>query len=117
MAKIYAQGYELVLSNSGSLAAKASISGSVVCPGYQRLVGIMRSDASAALGSGSGLLIEQSTDYGASFKIMSASYAMTACGTVLVNQTIYGNAARVTFYNGNVGAASNADAFFALYPI
>jgi len=117
MAKIYAQGYELVLANSGSLAAKASISGSAIAPGYSRLVGVYRSDASAAIGSGSGLTVFQSTDYGVNWKIISASYAVTACAVTTVNQTVYGNAVRIVAYNGNAGAASNVDAFFALYPI
>jgi hypothetical protein len=117
MAKVYAQGVEVVLANSGSLAAKALISGSAISSGYQRLVGVLRTDASAAIGSGSGLTIWQSTDYGATFKINSASYATAACSNTTVNQVVYGNAVKVDYYMGNVGAASNVDAFFALYPI
>jgi len=117
MAKIYAQGYEPVLTYSGSLAAQANISGSMVCPGYQRLVGVIYSDASAGIAAACGLVIKQSTDYGANYRITSASYAMTASTFITINQTIYGNAVKVAFYNGSACAASTLDVFFALYPI
>jgi hypothetical protein len=117
MAKIYAQGYEPVLIYSGSLAAQANISGSMVCPGYQRLVGMIYSDASAGIAAACGLVIQQSANYGTSYRAITASYAMTACTMVSVNQVIYGNAVKVAFYNGSACAASALDAFFALYPI
>jgi hypothetical protein len=116
MSRIYAQATPDVLKSSGSLAAKALISGSLASEGYARIVGIVRSDASATGAAASGLSIWYSTDYGANFKVMSACYAVTACAASLINMTNYGTNIKVLFYNGAT-AASNVDIHLCLYPI
>ena len=122
MAKIYAQGVTEVLVNSGSNVAKwANISGSQVSIGYARLVGMFYANASASPGGGavapSGLVIEQSVDYGRRWDYVSASQSVTASAASVFNFPVYGNAVRVSFYTGNTEAASICNAYFALYPV
>jgi len=118
MAKIYAQGVTEVLVNAGSNVAKwASISGSAVSIGYASLVGMFYANASACPGAASGLVIEQSADYGRRWDLISASQSVTASAASTFDIPIYGNAVRVTFYTGNTTAASICNAYFALYPV
>jgi len=120
MAKIYAQGVTTALSYSGNVAKWANISGSVVCPGYARLMGMFYANASASPGttlSPSGLMIWQSADLGSTWDIISASQSVSPSAASSFNLPIYGNAVKVAFYTGNTEAASLTRAFFALYPV
>lgn len=117
MAKIYAQGVEPVFVTTASLAISASTSGSAITQGYARLVGIICSDASAAVGAASGLKIQQSSDYGVHWDIVSASYALAACTAASVNITLVGNAARVTWWNGATNAASQPRMALYAFPV
>jgi hypothetical protein len=117
MAKIYAQGVETVLAYTGAVAKWESISGSVVCPGYARLVGMFYANASASPGAASGLVIHQSADYGATWDILSASQSVSPSAASVFNLPIYGNAVRVAFYSGNTTAASLTRAFFSVFPV
>ena len=117
MSRIYAQATESVLDTSSSLAISASIGGSALSFGYTRLVGLFRTDGSAAAGAGSGLHITQSADNGVTWDLLSASQAIAACTSASCNINILGNAVRVIYWNGATAIASTMRASFRLYPI
>jgi hypothetical protein len=117
MSKLYVQGGEPIFRTTASLAISASISGSCICEGYARLVGLFCSDASAAIGAASGLEIRQSCDYGAHWDSITASYALAACVSGSINAPLVGNAVRVTWWNGATAAASQPRIAFYAFPV
>ena len=107
MSKLYVQQTETVLSSSAILLATGSISGSLTCEGYAKLVGIVYSSMSAAAGAGSGVNVMQSLDYGANWDALSASNPIKAVTGSTFDIPIYGNAIKVQIWNG----ASSASVF------
>jgi len=105
-----------VLGQTTALTASGSISGSMVSEGFSRLIGAIWSNASAAVGSGSGLHIFQSSDYGQNWDLTSASYQVTASAASAINVTVVGNAVKVQLWNGAT-AASLFRCSFRLAPV
>ncbi len=114
--KLYVQGTETILASSALLGVSASVAGSAVALGHAKVVGLLWSDASAAVGAGSGLHIQQSSNYGTTWDLVSASYAITASTGVSVSQEVVGNAVKIQFWNG-VTAASLFRSLFYLRPV
>lgn len=113
MARIYSQKMPVVFEYSGSLAADAELSGSLICNGYARLVGMIVSTASS---EGSGLGIRQSADYGQNFNLTTASDAIsTGAGSTSHSVEILGNAVLIDYENGSESASVYA--FYTLRPI
>jgi hypothetical protein len=105
MAKIYVQNSPCPWGSSASMAASGTqSSGSFPTTGYARLVGTLNS--SASLVAGSGLRVEQSTDFGSNWDYAS-DWAPTACSGSGFSIEIIGDAAKITITNG----ADNADVF------
>ena len=117
MTKIYVQKPEYVLlSTSTTLSATGSMSGSLICEGYAKLVGTIYSSMSAAEGAGSGLNILQSADYGATWDVLSASNAIKAVAASQLSYDIFGNAVKVQIWTG-ASAASVLRTAWYLRPI
>jgi len=116
MAKIHVLNTPTVLDTTAAQTAKGYTSGSLVCDGFSRLVGLLYSNASAAVGSASGLVIRQSADGGANWDVVSASYQVTASAASVFNVNLLGNAVKVEFWNGAT-AASLFRCSFRLMPI
>ena len=116
MSKIYVQSAPAVLESTASLAISASTSGSAVCNGYAKLVGVFWSNASAAVGAASGLNILQSANLGQNWDLTSASYTVTASAASAISVDVVGNAVKVQFWNG-VTAASLFRTAWYLRPI
>lgn len=105
MGKTYAQQTNIVLESvSPCLGAGASISGSSICHGFVKLVGLFRSDVDTE--TGSGLRIEQSADFGGSWDYTSASDLIAASVATGCSVDIVGNAVKVTIISG--GSAASA---------
>ena len=113
MAKRFIRRHVSLIDSSGSLAANAIITGSSVSQGLEVLRGMWFSDV--ATSTGSGLLIQQSSDFGQSWNLISASDQVGACGTQTYDVTLLGNAVKVTACNG-AAIASNVQATFYLLP-
>jgi len=115
---LHSQVMPIVFSASayGAVAAKEDASGSLISNGYARLVGIFRSDAAVALGAGSGLYVEQSSNWGGNWDITSASCQITACAASTFDLEVLGNAVRVRLINGDT-ATSRIRCNFMLRPI
>ena len=114
MAKVYVQEPKTVWSRTASLASSGSASGSRLCEGYTRWVGILIT-SNSLMASGSGLRIWHSTDQGSNWDGVE-DYTVSTCSGSLFSGSLYGNA--VKFY-AKV-AAGNACAFraaFRIYPI
>ena len=95
MSRIYGQAAISVWSASAPIVASASItSGSFVCFGYTRLVGILYTDASAK--AASGLRIAQSSNMGANWDYRT-DYAPTACSGSGYSIEVVGNAAKIDY--------------------
>ena len=98
MSKLYVQSFPELLKFSGSLAAGASISGSLPCAGYSQLVGYITSSGSPE--TGSGLCVQQSVNGGSTWDINSGSYASAVAFTSSCMIDIIGNAVNVRFAAG-----------------
>lgn len=116
MSKIYVQQPAYVLHSTASLVATGSVSGSLISQGYSKLRGMFYSSMSAAGGTGSGLHILQSSDYGINWDIISASYPVKAVTASAMEVDIVGNAVKVQTWTG-ASAASVLRASFYLLPI
>ncbi len=115
MAKTSAQDVkEVLIDISGSFAANASVSGSADCAGYSRLVGLFRSDVATT--TGSGLIVEQSSDRGLNWDFVSASDLIGACTITACEVTIFGNAVRVTASNAATEGSAMRTAWY-LQPV
>ena len=115
--KLYIQNVPVVWQTTASVVASGSTSGSVLCAGYARLVGTFYANASAAGGTGSGLHITQSPDYGTNWDIITASYPITASAASSFDVAVVGNAVKVQVWNGVTEAASLMRAWFVLRPV
>ncbi len=114
MSKIYVQSFPELLKFSGSLAAGASISGSLPCAGYSQLVGYITSSGSPE--TGSGLCIQQSVNGGSTWDINSGSYAGAVAFTSSCMLDIIGNAVNVRFAAGAASLAA-VRLLFQLKPV
>ncbi len=114
MSKIYVQAFPELLKFSGSLAAGASISGSLPCAGYSQLVGYITSSGSPE--TGSGLCVQQSVNGGSTWDINSGSYAGAAAFTSSCMLDIIGNAVNVRFAAGAASLAA-VRMLFQLKPV
>ena len=114
MAKIYVQNTETLFTHSGSIAIAASVSGSMACQGYAKIVGGFRTDAVSE--TASGVRVEQSFDRGLTWPIVSSSALGSACAASGFDVAVVGDYARFVWKNG-AGAASNAYANIYLRPI
>ena len=104
MARIYAQKFPVIsASAAATLGISGSFSGSALCAGYSRAVGMLY--ASEASKAASGLIIHQSSDFGENWDIVSASDALAGSGTLSESVEIVGNAIRVTYRNGATAAS------------
>lgn len=112
--RIYPQATASLLIHSGSLAAGASISGSVYARGYARLVGYVATNASTV--AACGIFVEQSGNSSGSWDVISASNAIAACAIAACDTAIVGDWVRVRLHNGAT-AASIYRANFYLRPI
>lgn len=112
MARLYAQATTEVLSTGASLAANGTVTGSAICHGYAKLVGLLYSNAS---GTASAIRIRQSSDYGAHWDY-EALYPIAASVASVFSLELYGNAVKVSASMG-AGAASLFRAHFDLRPI
>jgi hypothetical protein len=77
---------------------------------------MLYSNASADAGTGCGLHIQQSADYGANWDITTASYTVTASAASSFDIAIVGNAVKINMYNG-LTAASLFRTWFVLRPV
>lgn len=93
MAKIYVQKFPAVLVSSASFVATACPSGSMLCGGYSRIVGIVY--AGCTMDTGSAIRVEQSADKGTNWDYKT-EYSMSACSGSAFSINIVGNAVRVT---------------------
>ena len=114
MSKLYIQNTPTLFNLSGSFAAAGSTSGSLGSAGYAKIVGVFRSDVVSE--TGSGLRIEQSSNGGTNWDIISASCLASACAASSFSVEVVGNAVRLFWRNG-AGAASAARINFFLRPI
>lgn len=113
MSKLYIQGFNEVWLSSASLSAGGSqTSGSFITAGYNVLVGILATNASAK--SASGLRIWQSCDNGKNYDYWT-DYAPTACSGSAFSITIYGNVAKIDYITDD--AASLMRTAWHLRPI
>lgn len=113
MSKIHAQDAETVLATTASLAVNGTVSGSMICAGYARLMGTVISNAST---TAIGLVVQHSANQGANWDYTSGSYTIAACSGSGFDIPIYGNAVKVSASNGAT-AASLFRAFFWLRPV
>ena len=102
MSKIYVQNMPVVLDYSASLAAKGSTTGSLICNGYARIVGLHWSNASAE--SVSGLEVRQSANGGTNWDYVTR-YVPAANSGSAFSVEIIGDAVQV-FYKTDSAAAS-----------
>ncbi len=114
MSKLYVQSSASVLDYSGAIAgcnngAGASISGSLYCNGYSRLVGGLY--LAASLESASGFRVMQSFDGGTNWDLKSACITLAA-GTSSFSYEIFGDAVKVNIANG-----STANTFRTLWRV
>ncbi len=103
MSKLYVQSSASVLGYSDALAGSdagigGSISGSLFCDGYSRLVGGL--SLSASLQSGSGFQVSQSFDRGVNWSLLSACQTLAA-GASPFSYEIVGDAVMVKLSNGS----------------
>lgn len=112
MTRLYSQANAIVLATSASLPVNGTITGSLVCLGYTKLIGLLWSNAS---GTASALRIQQSSNYGSTwdYETLYPIAASTASGFSL---DLYGNAVKVSASMG-AGAASLFRANFSVRPI
>ncbi len=111
MGRLYGQATPTVLNFSGSMAAGASISGSISSRGYSTMVGgVYTSDSTIAA---CGIRVDQSFDQGQTWAITSASNALANNASAACSVTIQGDAIKVYFQNG-ITAASRVRATFYL---
>ena len=102
MSRIFSQKFPVVWQSSASLAAAGSAtSGSFVCNGYARLVGVLISNASAK--AASGLRISQSVDSGSNWDY-STDYAPTACSGSAFSIEVVCIAVKVNFISYSAGS-------------
>ncbi len=94
MAKIYVQHFPVVLQSSASILAATCPSGSMVCNGYSRLIGLVF--AGCALDTACSLTVDQSSDYGATWDMRTASCTITTDVSASFSFSIIGNAVKVT---------------------
>lgn len=113
MAKIFAQKTETVLNSTAALGAGASISGSLVCEGFAKIMGLVVTNAS--LDDASSIRIYQSLSHGASWD-QQGDFILTACSGSPYTCPLYGNAVKVLIKNG-AGAASIFRTNWYLLPI
>ncbi len=93
MARIYAQKFPVLSScTGGSLLVGASFTASMPCNGYAYLMGFIRTDQ--ALGA-SGVLVQQSIDYGQNWDYVSASDTLGANASAACKVEIIGNAVQI----------------------
>lgn len=112
MARLYAQATTEVLRTSASLAVNGTITGSLICHGYAKLVGLLWSNAS---GTASAIRVQQSSNYGANWDYETL-YPITASTASAFDVTLYGNAVKISASNGAT-AASLFRAVFNLRPV
>lgn len=113
MTRTYAQSVVNILTYSASLAAAASISGSLSSVGYARLVGTLFSSASSA--AGCSLMIDQSGDGGTNWDQLSACDISTESGSGFSIELV-GDAVRVRFHTAD-DDASAIRALWTLRPV
>ena len=112
MSRIYAQAIDPVWETTASLVVNANVSGSAICHGYAKLVGMAWSNAST---NASKFQVWQSSNYGTTWDSVT-NYTVTASTASTFSIDIYGNAVKVSCSNGAT-AASLFRAYFALRPI
>ena len=112
MSRFYAQVAPTLLVSTSTLGVGAVITGSLLSQGYTKLIGLAWSNASS---TASGIRIQQSSNYGASWDYENL-YTITASAASAFDVTIYGNAVKVSASMGAT-AASLFRATFALRPI
>jgi hypothetical protein len=112
MSRIYAQAIEPVWETTASLAVNANVSGSAVCEGMAKLVGIAWANAST---NASKFQIWQSSNRGANWDYVT-NYTISPSTASAFSVDIVGNAVKVSCSNGAT-AASLFRAYFALRPI
>ncbi len=113
MSKIFAQKTENVLNSTTALLASGSISGSLVCEGFTKIMGMVISNAS--LDDASSIRLYQSMSHGASWDVI-GDFIQTACTACPYTCPLYGNAIKVLVKNGT-GAASIFRTNWYLLPI
>lgn len=114
MSRIHVQATPTVFSFSGSMAAAASTSGSMLSQGYATLTGgLYTSDSTIAA---CGLRIDQSFNGGVTWDITNASNAISSNASAACSVAIIGNAIKVSLQIGATGA-SGVRALFYLKPI
>ena len=109
MSKIYVQRFPVVLQSSACFLSTASPSGSALCAGYSRLIGIVY--AGCAMDSPSGLRIEESSDSGVNWDAAS-NFGVAASAGSSFSHEIAGNAVRLVFHS-----ACNINAFRTLWQL
>lgn len=117
MSKLYVQQSASVLDYSGAVAGSNagigdSISGSLYCNGYSRLVGGLY--LSASLQSASGFRVLQSVDGGTNWDIVTACQTLAA-GASTFSYEIYGDAVQVRISNGS--SANTVRTLWRVVPI
>ena len=117
MSKLYVQQSASVLDYSGALAGSnagigGSISGSLYCNGFSRLVGMLT--LTASLQSGSGFQVLQSADSGTNWDLKSACQTLAA-GTSPFSFEILGDAVKVLVSNGS--SANTVRTLWRVIPI
>jgi len=93
-----AQRTGVVLSYSGSMAVGETITASARSIGYARIVGVVYADQAGE--SGSGLLIEQSIDYGINWDYCTGCF-VSACDGEGYSIEIVGDSVRCSYTNGS----------------
>lgn len=110
MAKIYVQKFPVVFQSAASFLSTACPSGSALCNGYSRLIGVLY--AGCTMDAGSGLVVEQSADGGTNWDIRGASSISASSGSSFSFE-IVGNAVRVTARS----SACNVNPFRTLWQL
>lgn len=114
MTRLYPQATAVVFSFSGSMAANASTSGSLLCQGYSTLTGgLFTSDSTIAA---CGFRVDQSFNGGANWDVTTASNALASGASAACTVALIGNAVRVQLQIGAT-AASRVSARFYAKPI
>ena len=106
MSKIYAQHFPVLASCiSGCLVDSASFSASLVCNGYSKVIGFIRTDA-ASLAAASGFMVRQSMDYGKNWDYVAACDTLAVNGSAACSIEIIGNAVQLWVHNGDVASSA-----------
>jgi hypothetical protein len=114
MPRLYPQATATVFSFSGSMAANASMSGSLYSQGYATLTGgLFTSDSTIAA---CGLRVDQSFNGGSTWDITSSSNPVSSNASAATSTAVIGNAVKVSLQIGATGA-SGVRALFYLKPL